>query len=661
MKYALNVAAASINTTALAIQENQQRIVQCIKEADALGVELVVLPELCLSGYGCEDMFLSQGFNHACLASLVEISGCVPEGMVVSVGLPYLSPEGAVYNACALLASNQIIGLACKSRLAKDGVHYEPRWFTSWPAGVRQTVTINDSEVPIGDVVFELAGIRVGYEICEDAWGASRPGQRYFEQGVDILLNPSASHFAIGKHPQRMQLVKEGSRAFGCVYIYANLMGCEAGRIVYDGGNLIASEGELVKLGERFSFKPYHLTIATVDVEANRAIRVLRAHQPYTSPGLSPHSVPGFAFRARSVVSINAPQPLPVVEPLSDVIKAIALGLWDWQCKTKQKGFVVSLSGGADSALCAVLVNIAHRYAFTELGLQAYKKALIELGIATEKLEHLADPIQAQVMAAVLTTVYQSTRNSSATTEHAAATLANALGAQHHVWSVEEEVQRYCQKAEKALQRPLNWQQDDIALQNIQARARAPGVWLLANVEQKLLLTTSNLTEASVGYCTMDGDTAGVLAPIGGVSKSLVLKLNRFLCEQGLLLPDGHLLTFPALSVINNQPPTAELRPTPQQDELDLMPFEVLDTIRHLAQVGFLTPAALLLRLEAYPFEHAYSKEQLAGWVNKYVRLYSRNQWKRERLAVSFHIERDSACPKTYRRFPVLNNLDKFI
>ena len=143
-------------------------------------------------------------------------------------------------------------------------MHYEPRWFKPWPAGEIDMVerTLDDGSLrrfPIGDLVFEIGDVRIGFEICEDAWVANRPGIDLALRGVDIMCNPSASHFAFDKFAVRQRFVIEGSRAFGVAYLYANLMGNEAGRIIYDGGGLIASGGELLARGRRFSFHDVEL------------------------------------------------------------------------------------------------------------------------------------------------------------------------------------------------------------------------------------------------------------------------------------------------------------------------------------------------------------------------------------------------------------------
>ena len=137
------------------------------------------------------------------------------------------------------------MGFAAKQNLAGDGVYYEPRWFAPWPEGEVRSVTIEGADYPVGDLVFECNDVRIGFEICEDGWAASRPGAGHARLGVDLVLNPSASHFAFGKQEVRKRLVLEASRAFGATYLYTNLLGNESGRLIFDGGVLVASAGGL--------------------------------------------------------------------------------------------------------------------------------------------------------------------------------------------------------------------------------------------------------------------------------------------------------------------------------------------------------------------------------------------------------------------------------
>jgi NAD+ synthase (glutamine-hydrolysing) len=203
-----------------------------------------------------------------------------------------------------------------------------------------------------------------------------------------------------------------------------------------------------------------------------------------------------------------------------------------------------------------------------------------------------------------------------------------------------------------AIGRPLDWGRDDVALQNIQARVRAPGVWLLANLQGGLLLTTSNRSEAAVGYATMDGDTAGGLAPIGGIDKAFLRAWLVRLEAEGL----SGVPPLPVLGLVNRQAPTAELRPAErhQTDEDDLMPYPVLDAIERAAIRDKLGPLAVHQRMLA-AFGDRHAAPLLARWVERFFRLWCQNQWKRERYAPSFHLDDENLDPKTWCRFPILS------
>src|SRR5450432_3322446 len=282
----LRVAAATLNQTPLDWDGNRANVIAAIEEARSEGVSVLCLPELCLTGYGCEDAFLSPN-THAMALQLLEEILPHARGLIVCVGLP-LFHNKAIYNMCALLVDGKVAGFVAKRALAGDGIHYEPRWFKPCPAGTRTTTRVLGQEVPLGDIYFDCSGIRIGFEICEDAWVAQRRGAELALTGVDLILNPSASHFAFGKKEVRRRLVLEGSRAFGVSYVYANLLGNEAGRAIYDGDALIATGGKVVAQAERFSFANHALVSAVVDVDLTRVQHAqLSSSQPrvVSAPG----------------------------------------------------------------------------------------------------------------------------------------------------------------------------------------------------------------------------------------------------------------------------------------------------------------------------------------------------------------------------------------
>ncbi len=656
----LKVAAGVLNQTPLAWDHNRQNIIQTIDAARQQGVSLLVLPELCISGYNCDDMFFAQNTIDQSIASLLDIVTHTAE-MVVSVGLP-LRHNNRTYNTACLIANKRIMGFAVKQYLPQNGIHYEPRWFQPWSAFVRDEIKLGSSAhggdfmYPFGDVVFDLSGVRIGFEICEDAWIANRPGRALFERGIDVILNPSASHFSFNKSVTRERLVVDASRSFGVSYIYTNLLGNEAGRAIYDGDAMVASNGALLVSGPRLSYEDFLIVPAVVDVELTRLNQVQNRGNlalAYTN--------------LRVTERFDWPEVAPVkpYEPTleswerggyireEEFARAVALGLFDYLRKSRSLGYVLSLSGGADSSAIAATVFLMIRMAVENLGIDGVKQKL-----------HYIKAIQEcqtaeEMVGKLLTTMYQGTQNSSDDTFNSAKELAESIGATFLNIDINGLVETYRGLIEGQLGRKLSWETDDIALQNIQARVRAPSIWMIANINNALLLSTSNRSEASVGYATMDGDTAGSISPITGIDKHFLRGWLRWLENVGLNIASTPspetAIKLAGLHRVNSLQPTAELRPlaNKQTDEDDLMPYDVLNTIEQLAIRDKQPPLEVLKAIE--PRYEQHSPEKLVLWVERFFRLWSRNQWKRERYAPSFHLDDYSLDPRTWMRFPILS------
>jgi NAD+ synthase (glutamine-hydrolysing) len=325
--------------------------------------------------------------------------------------------------------------------------------------------------------------------------------------------------------------------------------------------------------------------------------------------------------------------------------------LWDYLRKSRAQGYVVSLSGGADSSACAVLVATAMQLALAELGPEAVAARMRHAPRVTEAI---ARGDLAGVVGAALACAYQPTENSGKVTRESAEQVARALGAAYHVIDVDAQYKQYIAALEATIGRRLTWEQDDVTLQNIQARVRAPSIWMLANVRGAVLLTTSNRSEAAVGYATMDGDTAGGLAPLGGIDKPYLRAWLRWMEKTGV----AGLSPIAALSYVNAQQPTAELRPrvagrAEQTDEADLMPYDFLEAVEDAAIRDKLTPLEVLQTLRPRYAKHGPG--ELATWIERFFRLWCRNQWKRERFAPAFHLDDRNVDPRSWCRFPILS------
>lgn len=643
----LRLAAASLNQTPMDWEGNRDRILAAIDEARAAEAAILCLPELCISGYGCEDQYFSIGLQKTTLEMLAEITAAT-RGMAVAVGLPLMVNRG-LYNAAALLCDGELMGFTLKQHLAGDGIHYEPRWFRKWPAAAVERVEIGGREVPVGDLLYNCGGVRIGIEICRDAWVADRPGSRLSAGGADIILNPTASHFSFGKQEIRQRLVLEGSRQFDVSFAFANLLGNEAGRAIFDGGTHIASSGRMLAEGPRLSFADHSLICADIDVDATRRLKATSSE-----PSLPPQAYGGETVRsAFTLPSPKSPCPSAAKSPWDtspapkneEFARSVSLALFDYLRKSRTRGLVISLSGGADSAAVATIAWLMAKLGIDDLGTHRFASRLPRIA-GLEK----ADSAEA-VVGRLLACVYQATRNSSETTRQAAETVAQAIGAEFFQWNIDALVDDYVATVSKATGRELNWDNDDVALQNIQARTRGPAAWLLANLRDSLLLVTSNRSEAAVGYATMDGDTCGGLAPIAGVDKAFLLEWLQWMETTG---PQG-VGSLPALAVVNRQQPTAELRPAAedQTDEGDLMPYRVLDAIERAAIRDKLTPIEVFETIR--PQFEDQASAQLGEWVERFFTLWSRNQWKRERFAPGFHVDDRGLDPKSWCRFPILS------
>jgi NAD+ synthase (glutamine-hydrolysing) len=646
----IRVGSAVLNQTPLDWKGNKRRILEAINLAKKQGVKVLCLPELCLTGYGCEDSFHALSTMERSVRILNEILPYTKK-LITTIGMPLLYRD-CVFNTVAMVSNGELLGFVAKRFLAGDGVHYEPRWFKSWHKGVRGEVSLHNRSYPVGDLIFKIGEIRLGCEICEDGWASDRPGIEMAKKGVDLILSPSASHFSFLKNQMRMRYVQEGSRSLGVVYVFSNLLGCEAGRILYDGGALIANCGELVGRGERMSLKEVDLIAADVDLDRCRLARTrISGFEPCLQKDDELNVCVADGPRLEEENRALKPPAPPLWEDSSDLkeeefTRCVTMGLFDYLRKTRSQGFVISISGGADSSAVACLVALTVMRAVQELGQDGVAQALGHI----PEIETL--PGYTGLIRKLLVCAYQATENSSENTLKAAKRLCRDLKIPFLALDVDHLYKSYVKLISGALDRQLDWRTDDLALQNIQARVRAPGIWLLANVKRALLLCTSNRSEAAVGYATMDGDTCGGLAPIGGVDKTFLRRWLFWLETSG----PSDLGKFPVLRNVNELEPTAELRPTAltQRDEDDLMPYEVLDYLEKAFLVDRQSPLEIHGRLRSH-FGDLYHDDQLRLWVRCFFELWSRNQWKRERYAPSFHLDDENLDPKTWCRYPILS------
>ena len=603
----INLASSNLNQTPLSWDKNLRNIKNSIKLSIKKNVDILCLPELSITGYGCQDLFFNKWFIEKSDNLLVEISK-ICKSITVIVGLPIFY-KNKLYNACCIIKNTEILGFFLKSNIPNDGVHYEKRWFSSWEFGRIEKIKFNSIEYPIGSIQLEYNNdITLGFEICRDSWDNERPANYIKTKKNLIIFNPIASHYAFNKFEFRKDLVIKSSKKFNCTYLSVNLLGNESGKIIFEGDSILAQKGKLLDVSKRFSFEDFSINFNTINLEGNN--------------------------KNYNEISTN------IYEEFIDIF---SLSILDYLSKSKLKGYGLSLSGGLDSSCIAILIyEMVKRFIAKKGSDQLIKR----LNLKEVKLTKNENKNHKLIINKILYTAYQKSENSSKETQKSAKLLSKFIGSKHYEWEINEEVDSVIKKISSSTKKKYSWDNNNIALQNIQARVRSPFIWFIANTNNLLLLSTSNRSESSVGYSTMDGDSSGSISPIAGIDKIFIKKLLNYLIKKYNYYP---------LKNVLNLKPSAELKPLHENqiDENDLMPYEILNQIEKLAIKERMSPAEIFLYLQK---EKKIEKKLSKTYVKKFYKKFSMNQWKRERTAPSFHFDEFSVDSSLWLRFPILSN-----
>jgi len=531
----LRLVMAQCNLLVGDVPGNAQRVIDMAERArDQLGADLIVFPELTLTGYPPEDLLLRPVVQELVNEALVRIRSRV-SGIHMLIGHPEQTVEGR-FNAASLIRDGQIVACCRKHHLPNYSVFDEKRYFISGP----------------GSCVADVCGVTIGVTICEDIW-MPEPAQAAVEAGAGLLVNINASPFHRGKGGEREAVVGTRVTETGCCAVYVNLVGGQD-ELVFDGGSFV------------------------LDRSARLAMRA-----PVCQEGL--YAV-DFERRDGQLTPLpGAIVPRPSEEAV--VYQALVLGVRDYVEKNGFKGAVMGLSGGIDSALT--------------------------LAIAVDALG--AEQIEAVMMPS---------RYTADISLEDARLEAQALGVDYREIPIEKPFAAFLD----ALSETFAGTEPDVTEENIQARCRGVILMALSNKQGRILLTTGNKSEVSVGYATLYGDMAGGFAPIKDVPKLLVYRLAAYRNSLGRVIPQRVL----------ERPPSAELAPD-QKDEDSLPPYEILDPI-----------------LEAY-IEKDLSIEELVaqGFDSETVRrvatLVDRNEYKRRQAPPGVRIS--TRAFGRDRRYPI--------
>lgn len=598
----LKIASSNLNQTPLAWEKNFSNIRNSINDARKKNVKILCFPELSITGYSCQDLFFNSWFIKKSEKYLKEVVKLC-DGMTVLIGHP-LNYSGKLYNAVSIIKNKEIKGCFIKSNLPNDGIHYEKRWFEPWRLGEIKEHIFDKKKVPIGTIQYEFSdSLTLGFEICRDSWDTERPAKYIRTKKNLLIINPIASHYAFGKFEFRKNQVLESSKKFNCTYISTNLLGNESGKFIFEGDTILAQKGRLLNITKRFSFKNYNLNVFIINLE---------------------NDINKYIYN-----KLNSNE---------EFISAFSIALIDYLKKSGLNGFALSLSGGLDSSTIAILVYESVRRYVDEVGSEEVIQKLKISNFLSSKNEN--ENVK-NILNKIFITVYQKTKNSSKETMRSAKKLSDFIGSKHFEWNIDQEVNSIVSKISKNTRVEYNWEKHDISLQNIQARVRSPFIWFIANTNNFLLLATSNRSELSVGYSTMDGDSSGSISPIAGLDKIFIQKLLKYLSEHH---------NYHILDLVLNLKPSAELQPLKynQTDEEDLMPYRLLSKIEYLAVKKRLGPKEIINQIKG-------EKEEIKESVKKFFSNYGKSQWKRERAAPSFHFDEFSLDSSLWHRMPILS------
>jgi NAD+ synthase (glutamine-hydrolysing) len=527
----LKIALAQINFLVGNITANVDNIIKsAISARDKLDADIIVFPELIVTGYPAEDLLLRKDFIEEANNAVHLIADSVCDIALV-IGFPELA-DGKLYNSAIVLHNGVTLACYRKQALPNYGVFDERRYFTP-------------GNQPC---VFEFDGHFIGLTICEDVWqqGIITANK---EAGAELLLTLNASPFNLGKIHLRESIICSQTKAAQIPLVYVNQIGGQD-ELIFDGASFVANDlGEIIYRAEEFKE-----TVGVVEFIDNKPVKS---------------------------------DCVPLYEKTANAYQALVLGIRDYVRKNGFGGAILGLSGGVDSALVLAL-------------------AVDALG---------ADKVEAVLMPSRYT---QDMSNEDAALE------ADALGIKYYSIPIEPAVNAF----NGMLANVFAGTKKDTTEENIQARCRGVILMALSNKQGKLLLTTGNKSEMSVGYATLYGDMAGGFAPIKDVPKMLVYQLARYRNTLSAVIPERVL----------TRAPSAELAPD-QVDEDSLPPYEVLDAI-----------------LERYVEQDQSADEIIAAGfsrenVTKAITLVDRNEYKRRQSPPGIRIT--SKAFGRDRRFPI--------
>ena len=624
MKYGLIKVAAAIPGVRVAdVEYNRQQIESLIAQAEGKGAEIIVFPELSLTGYTCQDLFRQQLLLDKTEEALLILLDFTRKLDVIAViGLP-VRIGSLLYNCAAVIQHGCLLGIVPKTYLPNYGEFYEKRWFASATDLIPQEIYLGGSPVMVSNepIVFRTCdGVGFGIEICEDVWAPLPPSNNLALAGADIILNLSATDELVGKHAYLRSLLAQQSARMMCGYVYSSCgYGESTQDVVYGGNALIFENGKLIAEASRFALEP-QMRVQQIDIDRLRADRQNNTTFRTAQDGATARIIYAKPVTPRDFELIRPVNPHPFIpaddkmgESCEEILNIQTMGLCRRLQHTHSDKAVIGISGGLDSTL-ALLVTVR---AFDRLGLS--RQGIIGItmpGFGTTDRTH---------------------KN--------AVLLMNALGITQREISIAKAVTQHFEDIghDKAVH--------DVTYENSQARERTQILMDVANQVGGLVIGTGDLSELALGWCTYNGDQMSMYGVNASVPKTLVQHLIRFISQE-----TSSPFTSLLLDVIDT-PISPELTPADaegniQQKTEDLVgPYELHDFfLYYLLRWGFRPQKVFILAQSA--FQDKYDDDTIRKWLQTFCRRFFSQQFKRSCMPDGPKVGSVSLSPRGDWRMP---------
>ena len=616
----ITVATATPQVAVADCEANAQAILACINEMAAAHAKVMVLPELCITGYTCSDLFWQTKLLDEAEAALSAIAeGSRQVDALIAVGMP-LRVAGKLLNVAAILCRGKVLGFVPKVNLPAYNEFYETRHFTSGSADMG-TVQFCGEEIPVGtNLLFScenVVDLCVAAEICEDLWVPNPPSVQHALAGASVICNLSASDEMVGKGSYRRDLVAGQSARLVCAYLYATAgEGESTTDLVFGGQNLIAENGTV--LAESATFEN-ETNVATIDVQ--RLVSERRRMSTFPAAESKEYREISFAlaeeetklarfFDADPFVPSNADQ---LSDRCEEILNIQALGLKKRLAHTHARSAVVGISGGLDSTL-ALLVTAR---AFDMLGLP--RKGIV----------------------AVTMPGFGTTDR----TYNNAVAMIKSLGATFKEVPIAKAVMQHFADIDH------DASIHDVTYENSQARERTQILMDIANQANGFVIGTGDLSELALGWATYNGDHMSMYAVNASVPKTLVRHLVRHYADTSA----DEVLAGVLYDVLDT-PVSPELLPPEDgaisQKTEDLVgPYELHDFFLY-QMLRMCFPPAKIYRVAKEAFAGRYSNETILKWLRMFYWRFFSQQFKRSCLPDGPKVGSVAVSPRGDLRMP---------